>query len=251
MTDHEIQERTKALALLAELLGHKLSTAAIAMYVQLTGDIELSAFRSACQRAAVESKFFPRPVELRAMCGVTAGNLATTDRVTIAWAAVKAAVAREGGYATVTFDDPIINATIRALGGWVRVCDTESGEQFDAWLRKEFERTYTAFMAAGVQHDQAGPLVGLVDIANGATGHDERQTPRAIETGLPAPAKHLVRGESPKQITSRSEVKRLSVQLGEVVRSLDLPDEDERPAALSADEQRKQLAEWQAKRRVV
>lgn len=251
MTESEL---AAALAPMVAIVGKPMSPEQIKAWHLMLDDLDVDTVRRGVVATMRDYQYagFPPVGVVRKNCGAAVGNITAVDRVTIAWAAVKAAVAREGGYATVVFDDPIINATIRALGGWVRVCDTESGEQFDAWLRKEFERTYSAFMAAGVQHDQAGPLVGLVDIANGATGHDERQAPRAIETGLPAPAKHLVRGGSlGKSLTMHSEVKRLAGPIGGSVRSLDLPDEDDRPAALTADEQRKQLAEWQAKRRVV
>lgn len=248
MTESEL---AAALAPMVAIVGKAMNPEQIKAWHLMLDDLDVETVRRGVVVTMRDYQYagFPPVGVVRKNCGAAVGNITANDRVTIAWTAVKAAVAREGGYATVVFDDPIINATIRALGGWVRVCDTESGEQFDAWLRKEFERTYTAFMAAGVQHNQAGPLVGLCDISNSATGHDDRQTPRSIETGLPSPATHLVRGESlEKSMAIHSEVKRLACSIGESVRSLDLPDVQERPASLTADEQRKQLAEWQARR---
>lgn len=248
MTESEL---AAALAPMVAIVGKPMTQEQIKAWHLMLDDLDVDTVRRGVVATMRDYQYagFPPVGVVRKNCGAMSGNITATDRVTIAWTAVKAAVATQGGYATVTFDDPITNATIRALGGWVRICDTESGEQFDVWLRKEFERTYTALLTAGVQHDQAAPLAGLCDIANGATGHDERQTPRAIETGLPAPAKHLVRGGSlGKILTIHSEVKRLAGPIGGLVRSLDLPDEDERPTPLTADEQRRQLAEWQTKR---
>ncbi len=178
MTESEL---AAALAPMVAIVGKPMTQEQIKAWHLMLDDLDVDTVRRGVVATMRDYQYagFPPVGVVRKNCGSMTGNITATDRVTIAWAAVKTAVPTQGGYATVTFDDPITNATIRALGGWVRICDTESGEQFDAWLRKEFERTYTAFMAAGVQQDQAAPLAGLCDIANGATGHDERQTPRA------------------------------------------------------------------------
>lgn len=115
------------------------------------------------------------------------------------------------------------------------------------WLKKDFERTFAALMNAGVAAEQTKPLAGLCDIANGATGHDEREAVRRIETGLPAAPTHLVRGEvtQPARI-EQPVVKRLATTLGMAVEPERVP--EPREPALSAAEQKRRLTEWQALR---
>lgn len=150
--------------------------------------------------------------------GKEAGQLTIADRAVVAWGAIKRAVAVHGGYATVQFDDPLVTASVRELGGWSRFCDCEAGEKFDVWLRKDFERTYSALLVAGTSAERTAPLAGLCDVANSANGHHERLQATTINTGLsPVPAR-LVRGEVPR--IERSEVRRIA---HDCVSSLGLP----------------------------
>ena len=133
------------------------------------------------------------------------------DRAVVAWSSVKSAVATHGAYATVDFDDPIINAVIRSLGGWVRICDTPSGEAFDTWLRKDFERCYETLCKTGVEARLAAPVAGIIDTANSATGYDDRCLPLVIETGLPRHGQKLIRGTIPEPTRIGDATKRLAL----------------------------------------
>lgn len=248
MTRQEGEERNKTLTLLAEILNHKLSPAAIGLFIRATEDIGQAEFRAGCNRAANEARFFPKPSELRAFCGCSAvASLTAADRSVVAWAAIKASVATHGGYATVEFDDPLVTAAVRSLGGWPRICDTEAGESFDVWLRKDFERTYAALMATGITGEQAAPLAGLCDISNSATGHDSRLAARMIQTGLPCVPNRLVRGPRHAARLPVSGVVAESVKhIGVICDDAPQPRHD----PVSADEQRRLLGEWQLQRGV-
>ena len=235
-----------AITILSESFQVKASPIMLRAYELGMAGIDIADIKRACGRAVTEFRWMPKVFELRSLCGVS-GSLTTPDRSIVAWASVKAAVATHGGYAAVMFDDPIINATVRALGGWVRICDTEAGEAFDTWLKKDFERTYHALTQSGVTYEQSEPLTGLCDQLNSASGHDARQRPRRIETGLPDQPKHLLRGDQlpPKQIEL---IETAATAVSMTVEPLPIP---ERPAIAelpSRDEQVESLKHWMSNR---
>lgn len=131
-------------------------------------------FRLAIGRALETCRRMPSAAELRDLAGVMPPEV----RATRAWEAVRSSVARHGAYASPDFDDPAINATIRNLGGWVRICSAEPDE-FAKWLRKDFERVYVGFLRTGVTSQSAAPLRGLLEGGNSVPLRVQ------IATGLP------------------------------------------------------------------
>jgi hypothetical protein len=119
----------------------------------------------------------PTPAELREL----AGELKLTDRAEIAWAVFERAVTQQGGFRSVCFNDPAINATVLSLGGWEPLCSMPAHE-FDAFLRPKFLKAYEANCRAG---RGAGALSGGFAKENSLGGH---QSPAVvlIDCGLPA-----------------------------------------------------------------
>lgn len=143
--------------------------------------MSLGDFERAVRRALSGSKFMPAPAELREL----GGELSTSARAVHAWNAVKGAIRSMGAYGSPDFDDKAINATIRNLGGWQRVCGLES-EELEKWTRKEFEKVYATLLQSGYDEYQGRHLVGIHEAENGEA------KPRLVLTGLvPAPAKAL------------------------------------------------------------
>jgi hypothetical protein len=101
-----------------------------------------------------------------------------------AWLAFERAVSRIGYIKSVDFDDPTINATVRALGGWEAVCGMPANE-FDTFLQKRFQDTYCALARSGISAEQAEPLLGWADKQNGVLGYNAAP-PVRIATGLPS-----------------------------------------------------------------
>jgi len=134
----------------------------------------------------------PTVSELRALTGETTPE----DRALLAWGAFEKAVVRVGYYRSPNFDDPLINATVRHLGGWTRVCELD-GEEFDKWLRKDFLKTYEALSRTGVGDEQAAPLVGYAERQNRSLGYDRSEDRCDVRTGLPWA------GEPPKRLENR------------------------------------------------
>lgn len=71
-----------------------------------------------------------------------------TDRSLMAWGKVFAAMAEIGAYQDVDFQDAAIHHTITDMGGWPKLCRTDS-EQL-SYLQHRFCETYRAYKAAGV-----------------------------------------------------------------------------------------------------
>lgn len=113
---------------------------------------------SACLRS---ERWFPVPVTL-----LEAARGSVADTAELAWMTVTQAVEAVGAYRTANFDDPLINATIRALGGWVALCDTPAAE-FDRWTRKEFLRAYGSLARSqGMSQEATKALPGIHDRVN-------------------------------------------------------------------------------------
>jgi hypothetical protein len=156
-------------------------------YWMALDDLELNSVGAGAKRALRECRFMPTANELRSL----SGEVRAEHRSVLAWDAFEAAVVRHGGYVSVDFDDPVINATVRNLGGWKRCCEMPADE-FDTFLRKDFERVYSALFASGVPADRAAPLLGIHDAECTKSGF---QAPKAIrvETGLPSQQRQLAR----------------------------------------------------------
>ena len=233
-----IDEFNEAMALLVATVGRAMPDEQVQAWWVMLNDLSEEELKRGIVAAIRTHEFagFPTIGVIRKHAiGRDQSLLAITDRTAVAWAAIKRAISEQGGYATVVFDDPLVTASVRELGGWVRFCDCEAGEKFDVWLRKEFERTYTALMTAGTSAERTTPLAGLCDIANSATGHEARLQAKTIETGLPAIPARLIRGDVPK--IEHAEIRRIGQ---ECVQSLGLPDQGPSPdhtPARSRDEQ--------------
>jgi hypothetical protein len=135
----------------------------------------------------------PTPGILRAMAGF--GEAPAEERADMAFAALRRAVGRVGHWSSPSFDDPLLNATVRNLGGWLRVCDLDI-QQFETWYRKDFLRIYAMFSrASGLSKDDVAPLLGDSEAENVAKGYTgpEHASRVQVRTGLPwaGPAEQL------------------------------------------------------------
>ncbi len=168
-----------AVLLLCEAFRQKPTTATIEAYrIGLEG-ISPDALKIALGSAIRGSRFMPSPAELREL----AGEVGVKDRAVLAFAALDKAVLSHGYYHSVDFDDPILNATVNALGGWEKVCDV-SMREWDSFFRNRFIDTYSANARRGVTADQAAPCIGFYDRTNGFNGYQSNHLHR-IATGLP------------------------------------------------------------------
>lgn len=150
---------------LAELYDKQLGPAAIALYFRALSELDDAAWERAVLRAAERCRFMPRPSELLELARDTSDG----DRAIVAFGEAQRAVKQLGAYRSVDFEDKVINATIRGMGGWQRFCALE-GDEAEIWGRKEFERQYLAF-ARALPAELAAHLAGVVELTNSGRGH--------------------------------------------------------------------------------
>lgn len=149
--------------ILAESFGREPSEAMVTGFWIGLQDMPLSDVNAGVRSALKSCETMPRPAHIRRLAG--SAELGSDHQATLAWQAVREALARHGTYASVEFDDPIINATIRNMGGWVELGRKPEGD-FDIWTRKEFERIYQTISRAGASADDTSHLPGISEKEN-------------------------------------------------------------------------------------
>jgi len=183
---------------LASTFGRETGQAMLQGYWMGLEDLDLDDVKRGATRAMRESKFMPSVAELREL----AGQILPADRAALAWEAFRKALWIHGPYASVDFDDKVINATVRNLGGWISI-DDQIEQDGDKWVRKDFERVYQGFLRTGVSASQALSLGGIHEQNNLGNGY-EPEAPFLIKTGLPAHRPGLVELSAPKGIIPAS-----------------------------------------------
>lgn len=195
MSSSQIEKQFRAavmtsVGVLAEAFGRTATEATIAAYTIGLGGLSPRQIENATGKALRSCKFMPTPAELREL----SGELKLTDRAEIAWACFERAVTQHGGYRSVCFDDPAINATIQSLGGWTACCEMPAHE-FDSFLRPKFLKAYEANARAG---RGGGAMIGTFARENAIGGHAAPQV-MLVATGLtPLPGLPLLTHEDTK-----------------------------------------------------
>ena len=181
MGDSEKREFLLAMAALAATFRQEASEAVFEGYWRGLRDLPLAAVNVAVDRAMRECKFLPTVCELRERAGV----ISPADRAITAWGIVRQAVDQYGCYRSVNFDDPVINATVRTLGGWKDFDDRLIADR-ETWTHKEFLETYGAYCRTGIAHDRGGHLIGYAEYFNPRYHNPPKlRPPTLIKTGLP------------------------------------------------------------------
>jgi hypothetical protein len=160
----------------AELYGKTLSAGAITLWWQALERFSLEQVGKALRQHtedAERGQFMPKPADLiRALEGTA------TDKAALAWGKVLDATSRVGAYTDVVFDDPAIHAVVADMGGWPKVCRTETSEL--GYLQHRFCEAYRAYAGR--------PTFDYPRLLGGDRSPDEMYMRR----GLPAPKPAVV-----------------------------------------------------------
>lgn len=167
-----------SVTVMAEAFGKQASETTFSAYEIGLDGLTAEQVTQATKLALAQCRFMPTPMELREML-----SFKLSDRAAKAWLCFERAVTRHGHVRSVNFDDGLINATVRALGGWEQCCVMPAA-QFDTFLQKRFQDTYCSLCRTGVPGDLAEPLLGLFDRENAANKFPVSK-PIEIPTGLP------------------------------------------------------------------
>lgn len=150
----EKQQKLRFAAVIEQLgivYGKEIDDLLLRAYWAALKDVSIDDLENAAYAHIALEKWFPKPCELRG-----ADETAISMR---AWDTAIAAAGRIGAYKNVDFEDLVINATIRFLGGWTRFCEMKTDEE--DWRRKEFLQAYRDFRRSGVSGSQCQPLRGI------------------------------------------------------------------------------------------
>jgi hypothetical protein len=186
----------------------KVTPDALRMWLDALSDLTPAELVDAFRRFNREATDFPTPAAVRRYAGSVAASI--EDRARVAWAVVRREISRTGAYDSIDFDDAITNATIRAMGGWDKLCDSTS--EVLPFRERDFLSNYGAICRTGVGDGSA--LIGLVARHNGGKGFECPEA-RRIETGLTphAMAKRLSSGDGLQRLSHAAELaKRLTVK---------------------------------------
>lgn len=147
-----------------EMRNIDLSPQAYAMWADALSDLSPEQIAFAIRRFNRESKDYPTIAGLRAFAGPSGLN--DEERAEKAWNIVFASISKVGGYNSVNFDDPLINAAIREVfGSWVRLCDMSSDDLKNDWQsKKPFISAY--LRVAKTASGDATPLAGISETQN-------------------------------------------------------------------------------------
>ena len=101
---------------------------------------------------AASGQFAPKVADIvRILSGTT------TDRAALAWGKTLDAMGRVGAYTDVVFDDPAIHAAVEDLGGWPKMCRTETKDLI--YLQHRFCESHKAYTGRG-EFDYPRRLIG-------------------------------------------------------------------------------------------
>lgn len=156
MQASDVKAFRAAITALAVTFGKEATEELFDAYMFGLSDIGIEAIKSAAVAAIKQCEFMPKPVELRRL----AGEQTHEQRAIAAWGDVLRAVPR-GAYKHIDFGDPLINATVRNLGGWPTFVGRFTDEESEKWVRLEFLKAYQAFASSGVDGEACEPLPGL------------------------------------------------------------------------------------------
>ena len=131
-----------------EVYGREVTQPMAAIYLSALASVSIEQVQEAMMahmQNPDSGQFFPKPADLiKQMTGTTKQqDAAIEDRAAIAWACIERDIRRIGSYGTLKLDDKQALATVKAMGGWQSICQTEISKM--EWKRKEFIRMYEAF----------------------------------------------------------------------------------------------------------
>jgi hypothetical protein len=192
MDDSQRKQFTDCIGALCASFGTDASTALYNSYWLGLADIELSSVQSAVARAIRECSHLPRPAELRKLSGEQSGE----TRSMAAWNDVQRALPI-GPYKHIDFQDKIINAVVRNLGGWPNFVGRFTDADSEKWVRIEFIKCYEAFAFSGGNGEMCAPLAGM-SMISGSNGVVGNPIPRLIACD-PSRAKEPLRIANPHQ----------------------------------------------------
>ena len=167
MRTEEFNEFRALLKGVHDFYGKDVSQFGLDVWWQAMQRYDLLAVRDALGRHCMNpdaGQWLPKPADVVKM--LEGGTL---DSAQLAWTKVQDAIHAVGTYSSVCFDDPIINAVIADMGGWIERGQVSLDElPFD---QKQFEARYRGYRLRGKVENYPRSLLGILERDNNAKGH--------------------------------------------------------------------------------
>lgn len=138
----------------------------IMMMWMVVSEFPFADVERAIKELVLRPGYMPKPADLReAVEGKVEG------RAIAAWADVQKAMPL-GAYKHIDFEDPLINAVIRSLGGWPSMFDQCATAESEKWFRHNFIKDYMAMDHRNMNAEACRPLAGIsqAEVVNGKKG---------------------------------------------------------------------------------
>jgi len=173
----------EVLTALSDLYDAPISQGSIGLYWETLKGYPLDAFIEAGRSHAETSKWMPKPSDF--IDAMKRGDMDAEQQSALAWLSVVNAVRDVGSNRGVCFDDPLIHATIRSLGGWIALCRSKS-QYFNSTVRASFIKTYAHMLSCAQSGNVLGTLKSLEPLYGAEKGSDMIN----VSTGLPRGPQH-------------------------------------------------------------
>lgn len=150
---------TRTMIVVAEYYNRQISDAVILLYWHGLNKYSIEQIETTAQRHMAHpdtGMYFPKIADfVRLLEG------GSKDNAAIAWSKVESTVKHIGTYRDVVFDDPIIHAVIRDMGGWIQLGD----KTLDEWpfIGNDFKARYAAYRSQGLSVRYPASLRGRVN----------------------------------------------------------------------------------------
>lgn len=142
------EEQAEFVQLLTDVLSYYRQNASeftVAIWLQAMQPYTLEQVRKAMTAHATNpdgGQFAPKVADIIRVLDGTHG-----DRAVLAWGKVHEAMSSVGAYQDVVFDDPAIHAVIEDMGGWPKLCRSDTKEL--GFLQKRFCDGHKAYAGRG------------------------------------------------------------------------------------------------------
>lgn len=171
----------------SELYGKPISESVSAVWWDALRVYDITAVEAAFRRHFTNpdsGQFMPKPADIVKIVG---GG--SQDGAMVAWSKVDKAVRLVGPYASVCFDDPIVNRVLHDMGGWIGLGQKNETEW--PFIANEFRTRYIGYRQRGEAPDHPARLIGIAEAENARKGHASAE---AVLIGDPVKARAVLDG---------------------------------------------------------
>jgi hypothetical protein len=132
---NECKDFVKILTAAGVIYNTEVDEQIFSIYWRILKKFSIEKLKDAFSKHFEASQFFPKPADI-----ITIIEGGKDAKALKAWVKVVDKIKSEGAYSSVSFRDKKINATIKKMGGWVKLCAMTTREE--AFKAIDFQKIY-------------------------------------------------------------------------------------------------------------